>query len=427
MRYFKSPVKTPIIRNSNLKSVGAYFICLLTVMMGGFSTVQAQSDDPDWTNQIPTAKVIEWRQHIHQHPELSFQEIQTSQYVADILEGFENIEVLRPTETSVVGILQGSKPGKTVAFRADMDALPVKEETGLAFASKNENVSHACGHDAHTAMLLGTAATLSEIQDDIEGTVYFIFQHAEETPPGGAIDIVETGILDDIEAFFGMHVLPNFPVGHIGILPDGAASTSSDMFELTINGKGSHGSMPHLGIDPVVIGAEIVSAIQTIVSRNVVPGELAVISIGKFQAGDVANVIADKAELAATIRTVSQQTRELIEKRIKEIVDNIVEAHGATYELNYIPNYPAIRNDPELNDFARENAERIVGKENVFDAPMMTASEDFSYYRQIAPIAFLTLGVGDGPANHNPGFNLNEDALENGVRTQVQIILDYLE
>ena len=402
-------------------------ILLITICL--FSNTQSTmaQGNSSWINKVPVRKVIEWRHHIHQHPELSYQEINTSQYVVDLLKSFGNIEVKRPTKTSVIGILKGEQPGKTVAFRADMDALPVKEETGLKFSSVVEGVSHACGHDAHTAMLLGTAATLSQLQDQIHGTVYFIFQHAEETPPGGSNEIIETGVLDGIDAIFGMHVLPNFPVGEVGILPNHAASTASDMFELTIIGKGSHGSMPHLGIDPIVIGAEIVSTLQTIISRNVTPGELGVISIGKFHAGEVANIIPAKAELAATIRTTSAETRKLIEKRVKTIVANIVQAHDAKYELNYISNYPAIMNDPNLNSFVKESAISLLGEKNVFDAPMMTASEDFSYYRKVAPIVFMTLGVGDGPANHNPGFNIDESALINGVKAQVQIILDYLD
>src|SRR5690606_10785628 len=382
---------------------------------------------PNWLKNVPVNKVLEWRHHIHQNPELSYEEVNTSQYVVDLLESFGNIEVKRPTKTSVVGILKGEKPGKTVAFRADMDALPIKEETGLPFSSVVDGVSHACGHDAHTAMLLGTASTLSKIRDQINGTVYFIFQHAEETPPGGSSQIIETGVLSEVDAFFGMHVLPDFPVGDVGILPDNAASTASDMFELTIFGKGSHGSMPHLGIDPVVIGAEIVTALQTIISRNVTPGELGVISIGKFHAGDVANIIPDKAELAATIRTTSAETRKLIERRIKTIIANVVQAHDAKYELKYMSNYPAIINDPDLNDFVKESVEDILGEKNVFNAPMMTASEDFAYYNTVAPTVFMTLGVGPGPANHNPAFNINESALKNGVKAQVQLILDYLD
>jgi amidohydrolase len=375
---------------------------------------------------IPSAKIIEWRRHIHQNPELSYKEVNTSQYVEDLLKSFRNIQVTRPTSTSVLGILKGSKAGKTVAFRADMDALPVPDETGLPFASKIDNVSHACGHDAHTAMLLGTAAVLSKMKNQIKGTVYFLFQHAEEQPPGGALEIIKSGVLADVNAFFGMHVLPNFPAGHVGILPDGPASTTWDGFHLTIKGKGSHGSMPHLGIDPIVVGAEIVTALQTIVSRNVPPGELAVISIGSFHSGEAPNVIADNAELGATVRTTREETRKLVEERVKILIDNITKAHGAKYELEYTANYPAIENDVALNALARRSAQSILGNESVFDAPMMTASEDFSYYKQVAPECFLTLGIGDGPANHNPKFYVDDNALKSGVKTQVQIILDYL-
>lgn len=283
-----------------------------------------------------------------------------------------------------------------------MDALPLQEETGLPFASKNSNISHACGHDAHTAMLLATATTLSKMQNQITGTVYFIFQHAEEQAPGGALDIVDSKALEKVDAFFGMHVLPNYPVGHIGILPDGAASTTSDGFYLTIIGKGSHGSMPHLGIDPIVVGAEILTASQTIVSRSTPPGEMAVVTIGKFQSGEAPNVIADKAELAASIRTTSDETRKLVENRVKSLIENITKAHGATYDLDYILSYPAIQNDVTLNEKAKKSAIKILDSNKVFDAPIMTASEDFSYYNQVAPTCFMVLGVGDGVANHNP-------------------------
>lgn len=377
-------------------------------------------------NATTEKNVIEWRRHIHQNPELSFKEVNTSNYVAEKLKSFGNIEVVRPTKTSVIGILKGSKPGKTVAFRADMDALPVQEETGLPFASKNANVSHACGHDTHTAMLLGTAETLSKMKNQVNGTVYFLFQHAEEQAPGGAEEIIQSGALKGVQAFFGMHVIPNNPVGHVGILPDDAASTTSDGFILTINGKGSHGSMPQLGIDPIVVGAEIVNALQTIVSRNVAPGEMAVVTVGKFQSGDAPNVIPDKAELAASIRTISEPTRLLVEARIKAIIENITKAHGATYDLEYIRSYPAIQNDASLNNKAKISAIKALGKDKVFDAPRMTASEDFSYYKKVAPTCFMILGVGDGAANHNPKFNVDEKALINGVKTQVNIIMDYL-
>lgn len=398
------------------------FIFLLSLQ--GFHCLHAQTSSPDM--QSTARKVTEWRRHIHEHPELSFQEYQTAAYVDSLLRSFGNIEVSRPTETSVLGILRGSKPGRTIGLRADMDALPVQEETGLPFASKLNGVSHACGHDAHTAILLGTASVLSQMKDQLSGTVYFIFQPGEEKAPGGAQSIIKSGVLKGVDAIFSLHLAPNFPTGHIGILPAGAASTASDSFLLTIHGKGSHGSMPQLGIDPIIVGADLVLSLQTIISRNVNPDEMAVISIGKFQAGNAPNVIPSTAELGATIRTVSDTTRQLIAKRIKEMVEYTNQAYGTTYDLNYIFSYPSIQNNATLCELARQAAIQAIGTANVSNVPRMSASEDFSYYKEVAPICFMLLGVGNGPANHNPQFNPDEKAFINGVKTEVRIVLDYL-
>lgn len=391
-------------------------LCLL----GSTQAIKGQNNPVD--NQV-----IEWRRHIHQNPELSFKETNTADYVEQILKKLGNIEVSRPTPTSVIGILKGGKPGKTVAFRADMDALPVQEETGLSFASTVKGVSHACGHDAHTAMLLGTATTLSKMQKQIPGTVYFIFQHAEELYPGGAQEIIKSGALKGIDAFFGVHVVSYLPAGIIGILPSGAASTNSDGFNLMIQGKGSHGSMPNLGVDPIVVGAEIVTNLQTIISRNVTPGEMAVITIGRFQSGKANNVIPETADLGATVRTTTDETRKLVADRIKTMVNDICHAYGAKADLDYIFSYSAIQNSKELCELARKAAIQAIGKDKVVDVPRMTASEDFSYYKEVAPTCFIVLGVGDGPANHSPKFNLDEKALSNGVKAEVQIIMDYLK
>lgn len=371
-------------------------------------------------------KVIEWRRHIHRHPELSFQETQTTAYVDSILKSMGNIEVSHPTATSVLGILKGAYPGKNVAFRADMDALPVQEETGLPYASVVPGVSHACGHDTHTAILLGTASVLSKMQKQLHGNVYFIFQPGEEKAPGGAQGIIKSGALKGIDAIFGLHIIAGFPAGHIGILPAGAASTASDGFFLTIQGQGTHGSMPQLGIDPIVIGADLVMSLQTIISRNINPDEMAVISVGKFQAGNAPNVIPPQAELAATIRTVTDSTRQYISEQIKNMVEYITKAYGATYNLNYVFSYPAIQNNAALCALAQKAAVQALGAKAVSDVPRLPASEDFSYYKEIAPTCFIVLGGGNGPANHNPGFNPDENALINGVKTEVQIILDYL-
>lgn len=370
---------------------------------------------------------VEWRHHIHQNPELSFEEEKTSDYVADLLASFGHIEVLRPTKTSVIGILRGGKPGKTVGFRADMDALPVQEETGFPFASKTPGVSHACGHDMHTAMLLGTAKVLASMQKELPGTVYFIFQPGEEKSPGGALPIIKSGALKGVDAIFGAHVMPNAPAGSIGILPAGAASSASDGFSLTIQGKGSHGSMPQMGVDPIVTGSEVVMALQTVVSRSATPGDMAVVTVGKFQSGNAPNVIPDKAELGASIRSVTPETRKLLEERVRTIIDHVCKANGAQYKLDYTLGYPSIQNDAALRELAKKAAIEAGGEKNVFDAPRIPASEDFSYYAQVAPTYFITVGSGDGPANHNPGFKADDGAILNGIKTEVRMILDYLD
>lgn len=407
-----------------MKHLQKQILLLIAVLFTAAPLTAQKIHEPTWKEV--NDNVIRWRRMIHEHPELSFKEVHTSHMVDSILRSFGNIEVSRPTPTSVLGILRGAKPGKTVGFRADMDALPIQEETGLPYASRVKGVSHACGHDAHTAMLLGTAQVLSAQQKNLKGTVYFIFQHAEEEGLGGAIQIIKTDALKGVDAIFGAHVLPNFPVGEIVILPEGPASTSADGFFLTIQGKGTHGSMPQLGVDPIVTGAQIVTELQTIVSRNVTPGEMAVVSVGKFQSGDAPNVIPETASLAATVRTTTEPTRVLIEKRIKEIIKHQCESMGALYKLDYIKGYPAIINDGKLRKLATQAAIKAVGKEHVMDGPRMTASEDFARYRDVCPIFFFNIGVGEGVANHNPAFNPNEGAFLNGVKTEVQIIWDFL-
>jgi amidohydrolase len=275
-------------------------------------------------------------------------------------------------------------------------------------------------------MLLGTAATLSRMRPSLAGTVVFVFQPAEEVTPGGAQELVASGALAGVEAFFGMHVFTNQPAGHVGILPAGAASTAADNFILVIHGKGSHGAMPQRGVDPVVAGAAVVEALQTVVSRNVTPGEMAVVTVGTFQAGTAPNIIPDRAELSGTVRTVTDSTRRLAEQRVRAIVDDVVRAYGATYTLDWESGPPAIVNDPALVDLARASAVKVLGADGVYDAPSMSASEDFARYRQLAPVCFLNLGAGPGPANHSPRFDPDEGAMRNGVEAQVQILLDYL-
>lgn len=379
--------------------------------------------------EVPEADIIHWRRQIHANPELSFKEVETSNLVAETLSRFPGIEISRPTPTSVIGILRGGGPGKTIALRADMDALPITEETGLEFASRNPGVMHACGHDAHTAMLLGTAAVLSRITERLHGTVKLIFQHAEEQPPGGARELMAAGVVDDVDAIFGLHVM-NQKTGTINIAK-GPASTSADGFWLTIHGRGSHGSMPQDGIDPVLVGAQLVLALNTIVSRSVDPSHMVVVNAGTFQSGEAPNVIPDTAKLGVSIRTKNDTDRNLVHRRAEEIVKGICDSYGATYDIDWILGYGIVQNDPELADVAARAAAKAVGEANATIGPPFSASEDFSAYTDKVPGCFITLGGGtaqDGMPyqNHNPKFDLHEQAMASGARTEVQIVLDML-
>lgn len=385
----------------------------------------------NWFEKIPTEKIIEWRRHLHQNPELSFKEYKTSQFIYDTLSSFPNLEITRPTETSVVAkLVGGAGDGKTIALRADIDALPITEEADIDFRSNHDGVMHACGHDTHTAMLLGAAYVLAEMKDDLSGTVKFIFQHAEEQVPGGAQQLVEAGVLEGVDEIYGIHIMPNLTVGSIGVV-SGVATTAADGFFLKIQGKGSHASTPELSVDPIVVGAEIVMALQTIVSRNVKPSDMAVLSIGEFHSGQAPNIIADTARLSCSIRTTSEEVRNLMENRVKSVIEHITSAHGATYELDYVRGYSSLYNDPDLAQKAKASAEKVLGKELVYDAPMLMASEDFSAYTNVIPGCFLFLGGGEeeqgcGYMNHHPKFKILDESLSYGIKVEVQVILDLL-
>lgn len=384
-----------------------------------------------WIKDIPVEEMIAWRHHFHQHPELSFKEYETAKFVEEKLQSF-GIETIRPTETSVLGTLKGNKEGKTILLRADMDALPMQEESTLPFASEVKGVAHTCGHDTHTAILLATAQVLAGMEDSLNGTVKFIFQHAEELNPGGAKEIVETGLLNGVDAVIGLHIMPNLKTGSIHVMPEGPATTSADGFYLHIQGKGSHGSMPQNGIDPIIVGTQIVNQMQTVVSRYVTPGELAVVSVGEFKSGDAPNIIPDKAFMSASIRTVNEETRQKIAARIKEIIDNTCQTYGATYDLDYIFSYPAVINDKNISSLVIDSAKEVLGDDMVFEAAISSGSEDFAYYRQVAPICFMWLGGGTaeegcGFANHHPNFTVKEEAFVEGVKTEVQTVLNFLK
>ena len=381
---------------------------------------------------IPTSHILEWRRHIHQHPELSHQEKETAAYIRAQLEKIGVDEIVSPTPTSLIATINGASPGKTVLFRADIDALPIEEETGLPFRSVNPGVMHACGHDTHAAMLLGTAEVLTQLRGEFNGTVKLLFQHAEEVTPSGAEEIVASGALKGIDAGFGMHIFPNQVPGGIGIVPGGHASSNSDKFDLKIFGHGAHSSTPHVGVDPILVGAEIVLALNTIVSRNVSPDETAVVSVGAIHAGNANNIIPDTAEIRGNVRTIHPDTRALIRKRVETIVKSICDANGASFEMNYEYSVDMMINDPALSAFAKKVCIDALGEDHVVDAKPMLGSEDFAFYCREFPCCFLFLSGGlpvEGPvyANHHPKFDIIEDALPSGTLAQVRIISDFLK
>lgn len=371
--------------------------------------------------------VSRWRQHIHANPDLSFQEQATADYIAAQLAGFGPLELRRLTPNSVVAELKGKYPGPVWALRADIDALPIQEESGETFSSCKPGVMHACGHDAHAAMLMGAAKVLCHFQEKLKGSVRFIFQHAEEVPPGGAQELVNLGVLQDVEYIFGLHVMPDKPTQTLS-LKEGVFSASSDNFDITITGKGGHGSMPHLCVDPIVIGAEIVSALQQIVARKLDPLHAPVLTIATFQSGESYNVIPNSAHLAGTLRTHNQQVREQVPHLMQQVIAGIVAAHGARFEIQWQPGYAVGNNHASACEIARKviNDNFPPHTLHAVTTPLF-GSEDFSSYQQHVPGCFIFVGCrnpGKGAVwnVHNPHFLLDEDALKVGVKTHLSLI-----
>jgi amidohydrolase len=371
--------------------------------------------------------VVRWRRHLHAYPELSFQETNTAEYIAGELATFGPLTITRPTPNSVVAELQGAAPGPCYALRADIDALPIQEVSDEAFCSTRPGVMHACGHDAHSAMLLGAASVLCRLQAQIKGSVRFIFQHAEEVPPGGAQQLVELGVLDGVEMIFGLHVMPNFPTGEVAI-KQGVFSASSDNFDIVLQGKGGHGSMPHLCIDPVTIGADVVTALQQIVARKLDPLNAPVLTVATFQAGDSYNVIPDSARLAGTLRTHSRDVRARVPKLMEQTLAGVCQAHGAEYKLEWTKGYTIGNNHPDACGIARDVIAAVVGTQALREmGSAMFGSEDFSSYQEKVPGCFLFIGSGNETIGatysvHNPRFKLDEAALQIGVKMHVGFI-----
>ena len=380
----------------------------------------------DIKKTIDTTKLVTWRRHLHMYPETSFQEHESTKYIISQLEQYPGIEILRPTPTGVVAVLKGGLPGKTIGLRADFDALPITEEADVEFKSRNPGAMHACGHDCHAAMLLGAVDVLYKQKDKLTGTVKFIFQHAEELPPGGAIELVKSGVLDDVDAFYGSHVNADLPVGTIKSAA-GPVYANTDRFEIIIQGKGCHAARPDKGIDTLLVGLEVVQSLNYIISRNVPSAEPAVLTVGAFNAGTVANIVPDTASIKGTVRTYNAEVRDLIVGRLHDLTNGICKAYGAACTIDFVQGYAAVINDEGLCErFNRLAKETLPDIEIVKMTPVM-GGEDFSAYSKIAPSFFAGVGArleeGEVFPGHHPKYKISEACLPIGCALYVAFAL----
>lgn len=373
-------------------------------------------------------QLIEWRRHFHRYPELSFQEEKTSQFIYDILQTIPHLEISRPTKYSIMARLTGKRPGKTIAIRADMDALPIREENQFEFVSKNPGVMHACGHDGHIAMLLGTVYTLVEQREKIQGEIRFLFQHAEENFPGGAGEMVAAGVMEDVDYIIGAHLWASLEVGKVGVIY-GPAMAAPDVFKITIEGKGGHAGIPHETVDSIAIGTQVVTQLQQIVSRLTDPLDSLVLSVTQFHAGTTHNVIPEQAKIEGTVRSLKHELREQTAQRIENIVKHITEAYGATYHYSYEYGYRPVVNDEWVTQLVENTALELYGRERVSRLQPTMAGEDFSAFLQKAPGTFFFIGAGNKEKgivypHHHPRFTIDEDALPIGVEVFVKSVLN---
>ena len=384
----------------------------------------------EWHQEVEVAydQMVTWRRHLHENPELPFEEENTARMVGDILAGY-GISVRRNVGGhGVVGTLKGANPGPTIGLRADMDALPIQEENDVPYKSQVPNVMHACGHDAHTATVLGVAKILSKHRDELNGTVVFIFQPAEEKSPGGAIKMIEDGALEGVDYIFGHHVLSFLDLGNFAV-PIGSATSAIDNVTLKITGRGGHSSAPHRAVNPIVIGAQIINQSHLLMSQKLDPVEPAVAVFTTFNSGYAQNAIPSEATLSGTVRTFNQKQRERIESFLKEIVEHVTVTYGATFELEYEEGYPSLVNSVKETEIVREVMD--TNGLNVIEFPPVMASEDFSYYVQKVPgVYFFTGSKTDDPntqfPHHHPRFNIDERAMKNSAKAFLSIVDHYL-
>ncbi len=419
---------------------------LIACFAFGQASSKLQSKVDQQAKEIET-KVIEWRRHFHQYPELSNREVKTAAIVEEHLKKL-GIEVKTGVaKTGVVGLLKTGKPGPVIALRADMDALPVTERNSLPFASKEKavfneqetGVMHACGHDCHVAILMAVAEILSKNRSELKGTIKFIFQPAEEGPPvgeeGGAGLMVEEGVLENpkVDVIFGMHIQSISPLGKITYRPAGMMA-ASDWFTIKVKGKQSHGAAPWMGVDPIMVSAQIINGLQTIVSRQTeLTKEAAVISVGRINAGIRENIIPEEAVMAGTIRTLDNDMRIKIHEKLKLTATKIAESAGAIAEVTIVNKTPITYNDPELTEKMVSSLEKAAGKENVIRINAVTGAEDFAFFQKKVPGLFFFVGAMPSnqdpakvPAHHTPDFMIDEQGMLTGLKAMLNVTLDYM-
>lgn len=426
-----------------------FLITLASVFNLGFAqkTDKQKLNIDELASQIEST-VIEWRHHLHQYPELSNREFKTAAFIAEKLESF-GLEVQTGiAHTGVVAILKGGKPGPVIGLRADIDALPVTERVPLEWASKEVSeyngqkvgVMHACGHDTHVSILLGTAKLLSEIKDDLKGTIKFIFQPAEEGAPrgeeGGAELMVKEGVLKnpDVDVIFGLHIWSTMEAGKIGYKPEGTMAAANS-YQIKVKGKQTHGSRPWAGIDPIVTSAMIINGLQTTVSRQAeLTQDPAVVTVGAIHGGVRNNIIPEEVEMIGTIRTFDDGMREKIFKDIERTATMIASSQGAIAEVTINKGYPVTYNDPELTELMVPTLEFTAGKENVILSKAITGAEDFSFYQKEIPGLFFFLGgmpkgmdANEAYPHHTPDFFVTDDSMILGIRTFCNLVIDYPE
>jgi amidohydrolase len=373
-----------------------------------------------------TSQLVAWRRDFHRHPEVAFQETRTSAVIREFLESL-GLAVRSAAGTGLVAVLEGNPGGKRVALRADMDALPVQEEGEKEYCSLNRGATHACAHDGHMAMLMAAAKVLTDRKRDFRGRVVFLFQPAEEKPPGGAIRMIEEAALDGVDAVFGLHLFQPLPTGLVGVIK-GPMLAQADNFNLIVKGKGGHGAMPHTAVDPILAAAQIIVNCQSIVSRNVDPLKPCVVTFGTINGGTAHNIIPEEVTMAGTVRTFDLTVQALVEKRLREIAEETAKAFGASCSLEYVPGYPAVVNDAAMVDFATGVAKRVLGEGCLWPFEPIMGGEDFAYYLQKVPGAFIFLGAGDGREfpHHHPAFDIDEKALPIGALLNTSLALEFL-